>query len=198
VWCFYSLASSYDALDRQVVQFIEYLWAEGQPKSLAADTLSGIQHLLLRKHILDGSWKLYGAWGKSEWPARAPPLTMFMVGALANLALLDGRTDYASLLLVGFHCFLRTMEMLGLHSTSVSIDDGGAGVLHLGETKSGKRKGAEEMVTTLDPSVIGLLTMLLRSQKSPGPLLCSSPRRFRLWFSRALERRQLAHYNFKP
>lgn len=62
-------------LDEQLELFVEALWAEGEPKHLAADCLSGLA-LHLRSAVkgkLRGAWQLYEVWSKKEVPARAYP-----------------------------------------------------------------------------------------------------------------------------
>ena len=40
------VAQDWDQLDRQLCEYIETLWQEGEPRSWAADVLSGAQHML--------------------------------------------------------------------------------------------------------------------------------------------------------
>eukprot|EP00971_Amphidinium_carterae_P146876 2910840-Amphidinium_carterae.1 len=71
-------------LDALLCAFLEHLWMCGDSKSIAANTLSGIQHFVpaCRRHIA-ASWRLYSAWGRTELPARAPPLPRLHMLALA-------------------------------------------------------------------------------------------------------------------
>lgn len=75
------LGSSKEKIDSQA--FLEYLWEEGEGLSLAADTLSSIQHFQpSMKHYLPGSWRLLHTWQRHEVPARSPPLTWRLVELL--------------------------------------------------------------------------------------------------------------------
>ena len=42
-----SEAGDYELLDRQLCDFLEYIWECGESKGLAGDVLSGVQHLLM-------------------------------------------------------------------------------------------------------------------------------------------------------
>ena len=107
-------ANSAEELDAQVGWYIEHLWEEGESRSLAGDCISGIQHLLLTKRILPGSWSLVGTWCRLEMPARAPPIAWEVVLGMAGLAVSEGDFSMAVALLLGFHCFLRVGELLGI------------------------------------------------------------------------------------
>ena len=50
----FHLASTYDQLDTQACEWLEYLWHSGESKGLAGDTLSRIQWLLQKRRFLDG------------------------------------------------------------------------------------------------------------------------------------------------
>ena len=77
--------NGYD-LDVRMSSFLESLWAEGEPKYIAADALSGLGHYLrsVTAGSLKASWRLYKAWDKCELPARAHPLLPDQVVALAG------------------------------------------------------------------------------------------------------------------
>eukprot|EP00971_Amphidinium_carterae_P333616 6468424-Amphidinium_carterae.1 len=52
------------ACDLALSVFIEDMWDWGEPRSLVANTLSGIQHFLpVLRHKLPSSWRLFSAWG---------------------------------------------------------------------------------------------------------------------------------------
>ncbi len=108
VWqCWFALAGlaaalTWDQLDHQVSEYLEMLWAEGEPKNLAGDTLSGIQWLLNTKRVLPGSWRLLDVWTRNEMPARAPAMPAELLVALAGYAVLVGAPDVAALSMVGF------------------------------------------------------------------------------------------------
>ena len=59
------------ALDSLLSDYIELLWFEGDPKSWAANAISGIQHFTpSARHHLPGSWRLFGTWSRREMPTR--------------------------------------------------------------------------------------------------------------------------------
>ena len=53
------IGDSYLAIDQQLSNYLELLWEEGEPLSLAGDTISAVQHHQpsLRKR-LSGAWRL--------------------------------------------------------------------------------------------------------------------------------------------
>ena len=61
-------------LDPIVSDYLEALWSQGEARSLASDTLAGLQdcdpHL---KGNLVYSWRLLKTWVSNDIPARAPP-----------------------------------------------------------------------------------------------------------------------------
>ena len=104
-----SFARDFDELDSQLCMFLETLWHEGESKGLANDVLSGTQHFLLTRRRFPGAWQLLTTWGRLEIPARAPPISLDIILAIAGFALSLTRIDYVAILLTGFHCILRTM-----------------------------------------------------------------------------------------
>ena len=75
-------------LDSLVCAFIDEAWEEGEGRSLIGNLICGLQHRVpaLRGH-LHGSWRLWAAWGRHELPARAAPLSLKAVEAMAALAM---------------------------------------------------------------------------------------------------------------
>ena len=82
-----SSACSYQELDWQLAEYLEFLLETGQKYNLAGDTLSGISHHADAKRRLPFSWRLLGAWKKQEIPVRAPPMSRLMAHAIAGAAL---------------------------------------------------------------------------------------------------------------
>ncbi len=167
--------------DFHVCVFIEDAWEEGQTRNLAADVLSGLQfHVPGLRHHLPAAWALLTAWKKAELPCRAVPLSPEQTLALAGLALKWGRIRLAIMLLLGFHCLLRTDEIISLQCRDVRLGvSGEAAVLALNQGKSGKRRGLEEAVTVTDAGLVTLLTDITR-QLMPGDfILDCPPRQFR-------------------
>ena len=107
-------------------------------------------------------------------PQRAPPMSINMLCGIAHVCWLAHRQDAAILMLVAFHCLLLTGEMFGIKAEHVVIGPDGKGVQALPWTKSGARRGAQEMVTIDDPS-IGRALAFLKQQRGSGLLLLGSP-----------------------
>ena len=63
-----------EIMDIVLSEYIGELWEEGHSKSLAGDTISGLQHHQPSlKGELKTSWRYLKAWQQAEVPARAPP-----------------------------------------------------------------------------------------------------------------------------
>jgi hypothetical protein len=118
--------------------------------------------------------------------------------ALAGLALLRQRPDYASLLLVAFHCFLRPSEFLAVKAGTVDFSDKNQAVISLAWTKIGQQRGAREAVVVQDALVAFWLKHLLQKQSAGAPLLQGKPRGFRQFFSAALAELGLQGHGFMP
>ena len=70
------LARTKNALDSQLVDYLAYLWEDGESLSLAGDTLSSIQHFQpSAKRNINQAWKMFKTWQLHELPARATPFT---------------------------------------------------------------------------------------------------------------------------
>lgn len=62
-------------LDGLLCDYLEYLWATGEGRALASDTLAALQDVSPRiKGSIPGSWRLLKVWHTNEIPNRAPPL----------------------------------------------------------------------------------------------------------------------------
>ena len=160
------------ALDSLLSEYLESLWFEGDPKSWAANAISGIQHFIpSARHHLPGSWRLYGPWSRREMPSRAPPILKLQVYALAHYCREQRWFSTMLLLLVGFHTLLRTGELLAMRCQDVHIDPRtGRGVIFLPFSKSAARSGARESVEVSD-AWIGRLLYLFCRGKPPDQLL---------------------------
>ena len=64
-------------MDHVVSDYLEFLWASGEGKSVANNALAAFQdYEPSLKKKLPGSWRLMKAWNSAEIPNRAPPLTL--------------------------------------------------------------------------------------------------------------------------
>lgn len=183
-------------LDAQLADFIETLWEEGEPKGLAADALCGAQHFLESRRCFPVAWGLYRTWDRVELPARAPPLTAEMVMAVANVFRMRGRVELAAAVLLGFHCALRTSELMAAQPRHILFTAANVGVLALPLTKSGQRRGAQEQVSIDDP-LVGLWLQRSFRQRRGTIAGCSGPS-FRKQFGSALRALSLQAFGFQP
>ena len=162
--------STFLLLDRYLCEFIEELWHDGEPKGYASDALSGIGHFIpsAKPHMI-AAWRLHAAWGCAELPCRAPPFTAVILYGLSQAAYNKGWDDTAVLLLLGFHTFGRSGELVNAQCQDFVLS-GTAGTWTLPLSKSGQRTGVTESILLDDPFICKLLQNYLRN-KAPGDLL---------------------------
>ena len=82
--------SSENDVDAQLCRFLDAAWNEGEPRSLAADAICGVQHALNRRRIFPGAWRLLGAWDRAELPNRTPPLPPLCALGLSGFLVSEG------------------------------------------------------------------------------------------------------------
>lgn len=100
-------------------------------------------------------------------------------------------------LFCGWHCFLRSAEMIDLSMSKISLNQQFIGSISLGLTKAGKRRGAAEMVTVTSPAVGFLLQFAGKLVEPSGPLIGCTKLQFRHGFEYLLTTLQLLPYNFR-
>eukprot|EP00435_Cladocopium_sp_Y103_P016127 s2269_g4.t1 len=110
-------------LDPLVCDFLEHLWATGQGRAQASDTVAGLQDqdAKLRGH-LPGAWRLLKTWSLNEIPSRAPPLPEHVLHAMAGWAFFHQQFSFGVSLLLGYYAMLRTGELLGLKASHLMCD----------------------------------------------------------------------------
>eukprot|EP00438_Fugacium_kawagutii_P004504 Skav200103 [mRNA] locus=scaffold694:661032:664628:- [translate_table: standard] len=136
----------WDTFDVAVSLWLEHIFSEGLPKRYGSDALAAIQHFLPETAgKLRNSWRLLKAWNKMEPPTRVLPISPLMIAGMAGLCARLGWCGPAAALLVGFDCLLRAGEIYELKVGNITWASGRA-ILTLHSTKTGQRKGAEEMV----------------------------------------------------
>lgn len=103
-WKFFSYLSTHGltlpkqvlAMDGLLSDYLEFLWMEGEGRSLASDTIAALQdqepHL---KNKLAHSWRLIKTWLAHEIPNRAPPFTEQVLHTLAGYSIFHGRHEFA-------------------------------------------------------------------------------------------------------
>ena len=83
-------------MDELVAEYVEHLWATGEGRALASDTVAALQNLEphLKNH-LPTVWRLLKVWNQNELPNRAPPMPETVVHAMAGRALLKEDPEFA-------------------------------------------------------------------------------------------------------
>ena len=161
-----------DELGAVVEEWVECQWELGTPLGYVGDALCALQFYWHDTKLrLRSAWKLYHNWRKIEVPVRAPPLSALIVRAFVEHLLNKDEITAAFLIALGFHCYLRTGELLGLRFRDLQISHN-AGVVTIQAGKSGLRHNIDEAVAIYDPLVreLGRLVCLLPhniSQSSP-------------------------------
>ena len=201
VWHFLGQALDVQDLalvDSQLVSFLEALWSEGDPRQVAADAICGLQHHLNRRRIFTGAWRFHSAWTRAELPSRVPPLPQLVLAALAGSLIQAGELSMAVAIVTGFHCFLRTAELLGATSGDVTWSARGRGCISLPLTKSSQRTGAPEFVTVEDAVVAKLLQHFLQGCARTSPIFRGSVVDFRRLCKSHLARLGLSDQLYQP
>jgi integrase len=167
-----TLPTLYEALDRLMCLYIEELWNDGQGQSTANYALAALHYFVpASRHQLKLAWRLVGAWKKLELPARAGPLSPLMLWAMVGFCRVMDESDLGTLLLVGYHCFLRTGEMVNLRRGDVQCDSKGKAIsLKLEFTKGTARRGGTEFIL-IDDEVVQHRLGKLCTQRQLGELL---------------------------
>ncbi len=194
-------AQSFDALDEFIGNWIQKKFSQGEPLNNVADALSGIHYFVpASKKKLPQSWRLFGVWRKYEVPSRAPPITADLVLSFAGKCLLQLDVSLAALLLLGFHCCLRTGEILNIAADDLLFNNE-TGILHLRKSKGGVRHNTKESVTIECPIVreVALQTIAIQRKKHSMhvPLWPHSGQAFRGAFYRLCKQFDVLHLNFR-
>lgn len=190
------------AMDEAIAEWIQCEFEDGTPLYLIGDALSGIHHFEpYTKKKLSKSWRLYGIWRKYEVPCRAPPLPSDVLLGMAGWCLLHGELTMGALLLLGFHCCLRTGEILQIRPCDFIVDHL-SGVLSIPSSKSGVRNNTRESVTIWDPITLETTRAMfdLKQQLHQTMMPCwdRSGSSFRSLFRQILESLHVADLNFRP
>ena len=184
-------------MDALVADYIEHLWASGEGRALASDTVAGLQDLEphLKGHM-PTVWRLLKVWNQNELPNRAPPMPEVVVHAIAGQALLNNDPEFALSVLLGFYAMMRTGELLNVDRRHVEVSkEDGPAILSLGLTKGGRRQGAAESITVTVFDVVRRLRQWKVSSKKP---LTHSASVWRTKFSDALNQLGLGQFEFRP
>ena len=194
-----TLPTQRQALDPLVCEFLEHLWASGQGRALASDTVAGLQDQDPKlRGQLPGAWRLLKTWSINEIPNRAPPLPAHVLQAMVGWALFHNHFSFAVSLLIGFYGMLRTGEILNIRSSQIYCDDSHSKtIISLGFTKGGKRQGAAESAIIGYDMVVAFISRWKRLAK-PSTYLTHSPAHWRGLFNQALTSLKLEAFGFRP
>ena len=195
-WVWGRWPSSWPKRDEALCHYIECLWAEGEAKSRAADTISALQWKYGTRAVFPGSWRRYKTWNTLEISQQTPPLPVEVMFALCGLALRAGHPYIAVALYTAFHCMLRTREMLCLHLSQVRGWHQ-AETLVLTDTKTTKRHGETEYIAVEDP-VARILLRWARLRLRCGPLISLSETKFRSLWSQLVTSAGLQPHEYLP
>jgi hypothetical protein len=189
------------AVDAALCEFTEKAWEEGDSKSLPANARSALMHFLPRlRGSLHGSQRLLQAWTKHEMPERAPPLPTRFAMALAGRALAKRDVRLCVALMVAFHCFLRTGEILKMRAAHFVLPQRqGPALLSLPETKSGQRlQAVPESIVISDPLLLTYLQVLLPQLQSGEAIYPGGDRVFRASFAQLCREVRLPGVGWRP
>ena len=190
------------ALDPAVCDWIHLMWKSGEPLLTIGDALSAFHfYEPWSKRKIPHSWKLFAVWRRIELPSRAPPLTLELVRSMSAYELHKGHLEMATILVLSFHCLLRTGEALKLRAVDFTLNSS-QGICSLKETKSGRRNSANEAISITDFVVLELLSTLCSVKKDLGlemqPLWSGSGSAFRTRFRNLCTSFGLQRHNFRP
>ena len=193
--------ASMEDFDEQIADWIESEFRKGSPLNIVADGLSGIHYFLpSTRRRLPVSWKLFANWRKIEVPSRAAPLPEGLCWAMMARALRQQDFDLASLLGLGFHCFLRTGELLSVRPCDILLR-GEKGIVTLPSSKGGTRHNVKESVTIFEPHLVVLLVELLdikrRANLMRVPMWTKNGTAFRKAFHKLTVFFKVEHMNFR-
>lgn len=189
------IPSDLEDLEEFMCIHMEELWLEGHPKAWAADVLSAITFYIrgARGHLA-AAWKLLSVWQRLELPCRCAPLSLLQIHCMIGFLLSMKDLNSAAAIQVGFECVLRSGEIFALtagdcrFNASLTLCQ-----LDLGLTKSGKRSGRRETVTTKDPTTLLLLGLVLLDKPAGTRLLPRGGPTFRKVFDQTL--RTMGYFN---
>ena len=175
-----------EELERWILVYIDVLWDRGKSIGAAQDLMSGVGYFLRKRKICLEAWHIIHVWRIHDFPNRVLPATAELSLALAGLALSQGRERLAAALVLTFHTFLRTGELLNCRKTHFSLNKQGKGVLVLPWTKGGQRKGEIENVTIDEAGIGGWLVRVLAGLHLGDPLLDLSRHQLGRWWQESL------------
>lgn len=153
-------------LDEVLCQWVEKCWKVGEPLLTVGDALSALHfYQPWTRRRIPHAWKLFRTWRRIEVPARAPPLTLQLVRSMAAFELQNENLEMAVMLLLSFHCLLRTGEALALCGSDVLLGKD-TGIIQLRSTKTSQKFSANDALAITDVLVLEVLRSLIDIRKS--------------------------------
>lgn len=194
-------AESFEALDDLIGNWIQEQFTAGEPLNTIADCLSGLHHFIpMTRKRLPVSWRLFSIWRRHEVPSRAPPITADLILSMSSYHLQRGNFTFGVLILLAFHCFLRTGEIFQLRPKDFLLGEC-KGIVALPRSKGGLRHNTKESITIEDTRVLEAVSAMLDLKKGLGlsrvPLWTKSPQAFRQLFYKTCKIFDVAHLNFR-
>ena len=191
-----------DQLDLLLCKWIRKMWHAGEPLLTIGDALSALHFFQpWTRRKIPHSWKLFSVWRKIELPSRAPPLTWNIVTSMAAYEWEQQHYEMSIILLLAFHCLLRTGEFLSLTPDDISLGES-SGVISLKGSKTGLRHNADEAISITDEVVLEFLRILVDTRISLGttalPLWSQSAAAFRARFRQLCDLMGLTSHQFRP
>ena len=189
-------------LESVLCQYVEFLWEEGDPKTMANYVMAAVQYRRpeLRRN-LKGAWQLVSLWNKLEQPLRATPLSPELVLAFAGTLWQWQWPRLAQLTMVAFCGLLRTGEMFQLKRQDVVLPrkEGQSAILFLRDTKTSQRNFLRsEKVLIPEKSGIACLRALCQRRKPEEKLVDFSPAAFRSLWKEVVPHLGLESFNYVP
>ena len=199
---FYEKAKNDDHLDALLCKWIRKMWREGEPMLTIGDGLSALHFFQpWTRRRIPHAWKLFAVWKSVELPSRAPPMTRRIVRSMAAYEWQHDNFEMAIILVLAFHCLLRTGEALQLTPRDFMLGSS-SGICSLKSTKSGQRNAVDEAISIHDPIVLEILRIFLSVRRQQHqvdiPIWSSTQAAFRLRFRHLCHLFDLGRHNFRP
>ena len=177
----------WEEVDIAASLYLEHIFCEGYPKGFGSDGLAALQHFMPEvAGKLRHSWRLLKSWNKMEPPVRVLPISPLIVLAMGGACVRLRKIHCAAAFLVGFDTLLRPGELYQLRKRDFTWA-GGKAVISLRNTKTGQRKGAEEMVVCHSWIANWWLHRALASKSDDDFLLSCTAKSLRTLFFGLLE-----------
>ena len=189
-------------LDSALSDWVEERWKAGSPQYLISDALSGLHYYEpWTKRQIPNTWRLFSVWRKLELPARAPPFTAEIIRSISSYALAHHDLFFAAIMLLGFYGLLRTGELLNLTTADLLVNSNHL-IVSLQNTKTGKRKGCQEVIHVSDEFTIEVISAVMDVRESQGlqnmPLWSHSASSFRKRFTFYCHKFGLQQFSYRP